>query len=209
MLTNLETNETEKLLSFPDGSQFLNGQVFYFRDFRPIFHYDQKQEILYLMFQGENVLYTYDWSGDQPQLVESKDLQLEGFERAEGFESGSIQLGKFSDFKKRPFPSSILHLTSYGPDLLISYAGTPQDKSAIASVVNCEASNETMTRLRNETPTGIMLLRPDGELIPVDFPPMHYGSFKVIGDDIYWMKKPNPEEEAEEFTVYWGKLRIE
>lgn len=209
LLTNLETNETEKFLHFPESSRFLNGEVFYFRDIRPVFHYDQMEELLYLMFQGENVMYKYDWSGEQPKLIDSQELNLKGFENAEGFPPGSIQLGQYSNFEKRPFPSTIINLSRLNSDLLISYAGTPEDKAAIAKVVKEKAFNETMDKLTKETPRGTLLLRPDGQLIPVDLPAMHYGSFKVVGDDIFWMKKTDPNVEAEEFTLYWGKLKIE
>ncbi|WP_144605378.1 NHL repeat-containing protein [Algoriphagus algorifonticola] len=209
LLTNLNTNETQKVIPFPQSSIFLNGKVFFFRDFRPVFYFDQLQQRLLLMFQGENVLYTYDWSGDSPVLIDSKTIDLEGFEIATGFEPGSIQLGKISEFDKRAYASTIVNLSKVGSDFLLSYSGTPQDKAAIASVIAGGASDEIKTKLRNETPRGTFLLRPDGELIPVNLPPMHYGSFKVIGEDIYWMKKTDPDVEAEEFTLYRGKLKIE
>lgn len=209
LLTNLETNETEKFLSFPEGSHYLNGNVYFFKDIRPVFHYDQEAEKLYLMFTSEPILYTFDWSGDQPKLIDEQPLDLKGFELHEGFDPGAVGLGQISNFTMNPYSSAIVNLSKYGENLLITYSSTPQDKAAIARVVAKEASDETKAKLREEAKQKTVLLRPDGEMIYVDFPEMYYTSFKVVGEDIFWMKKPDPDVEAEDFTLYRGKLKFE
>lgn len=205
--TDLETNETKNHIPFPEGSQFLNGKVYFFKDFRPIFHYDDNSELLYLMFTSEPILYTYDWSGDTPELIDQRQIPLEGFEIYNGFEVGSIATGQIMNYQIRPYPSDILNISKYGEDFLISYTPTPQNKSAIASVIEKQASDETKKRLRDEARMKTVLFRPNGDLINVELPEMYYTSFKVDGNTIYWMKKPDTDIESEEFTLYWGKLK--
>jgi hypothetical protein len=36
---------------------------------------------------------------------------------------------------------------------------------------------------------------------------MHYDSYRVIEDEIWWMKPLNKDKEDESFTIYKGKLR--
>ncbi|EAZ81375.1 hypothetical protein [Algoriphagus machipongonensis] len=207
LMTDIQTNETKKLIPFPESSQFLNGNVFYFRDFRPIFHFDQKSNLLYLMFKGEPTLYIYNWGEETPELVETIDLELEGFETHPGFEEGAIELGKINSFEKRAYPSSIINLTQYGEDLLITYSPSPKDKEAIALVVAGDAPDETKKRLSEEAKMRTILRKPNGEMIPVNLPKMHQNGFMVEKGKIVWMKKPDPNVEAEEFTVYWGELQ--
>lgn len=208
LITDLETNETRKLIPFPAGSQYLNGKVYFFRDMRPVFHYDENLKLLYLMFQSEPVLYKYDWSGETPKLIETQRVNLNGFETHEGFEVGSVDMGEIGSFKERPYPSDIVDVTKYGEDLMISYIPTPQDKGVIDKVAAGNASEETKKLLREQTQMKTVLLKPTGEVVSVDIPEMHYSSFKVNGDRIYWMKKAEPGTEAEEFTLYWGKLGV-
>ncbi len=207
LMTDLETNETTEHIPFPEGSQFLNGKVYFFRDLRPIFHYDEVSQRLYLMFKSEPILYTYDWSGDTPKLIDQQTLPLEGFQVYEGFEVGAVDMGQIGNFLTRPYPSDIINISKYGEDLLISYSPSPQDKSAIASVIAGQATDETKKRLRDEARMRTVLLRSNGDLVNVELPEMYFNSFKVDENTIYWMKKPDPNIEAEEFTLYWGELK--
>jgi hypothetical protein len=207
LMTDLETNETKEYIQFPDGSHFLNGKVYFFRDLKPIFHYDETSERLYLMFKSEPILYTYDWSGETPELIDQQTLPLVGFQLYEGFEEGAVDMGQIGNFQTRPYPSDILNISKYGEDLLISYTPSPQDKSAIASVIEKQATDETKKRLRDEARMKTVLLRPNGDLLNVALPELYYTSFKVDGNTIYWMKKPDPNTESEEFTLYWGELK--
>ncbi|WP_332913255.1 hypothetical protein [Algoriphagus boritolerans] len=189
LVTDLETNETKEHIPFPEGSLFLNGKVYYFRDLRPIFQYDETSERLYLMFKSEPILYTYDWSGETPELIDQQTLPLEGFQVFEGFEVGAIDMGQIGNFQTRPYPSDIINISKYGDDLLISYSPTPQDKSAIERVIAGQSSDETKIRLRKEAQMRTVLRRQNGEIVPVELPEMYYNSFKVDGNTIYWMKK--------------------
>jgi len=207
LMTDLETNETKEHIQFPQGSHFLNGKVYFFRDLRPIFHYDETSERLYLMFKSEPILYTYDWSGETPELIDQQTLPLVGFQLYEGFEVGAVDMGQIGNFQTRPYPSDIINISKYGEDLLISYTSSPEDKSAIASVVAGQATDETKKRLRAEAQMRTVLRRQNGEIVPVELPEMYYNSFKVDGNTIYWMKKPDPNTESEEFTLYWGELK--
>lgn len=206
ILTDLETEESKTFLPFPEGSQFLNGKVFYFIDFRPVFSYDESSQMLYLLFQNEPILYTYDWSGAEPVLKEKKALNLSGFVAGTGFEKGSIDFAKIADYKINPYPSQILNLEKYGDDLLITYRPTPADKGDIALVASGEASKELKEKLSKEIKKRTVVLTGEGEIIPITLPEMNPYDFAVIGEDIWWMKKHTGEEEQEDFTVYRGRL---
>ena len=206
LMTNITTNETQRVIPFPESSNFLNGNVFYFRDFRPVFHFDQNEEILYLMYMADPTLYIYDWSGELPVLKEEKALELTGFEIHEGFEPGAVGLGQISDNKNRPFPSLIQNISKFGENLLITYNPSPTDKPAIERVLAGDATDETKAKLLEQYKSRTVVLRPDGQVISLDLPEMYYNSFKVIDKEIFWIKKPDPDIEAEEFTLYRGKL---
>ncbi|REG85334.1 NHL repeat-containing protein [Algoriphagus antarcticus] len=206
ILTDLETEETQTFLPFPEGSQFLNGNVFVFSDFRPVFSYDEKSQLLYLVFQNEPILFTYDWSGAKPVLKEKAALNLDGFVAGTGFEKGVVSFAKIADYKINPYPSQILNLEKYGDDLLISYKPTPADKGDIAIVMAGEASKELRAKLSEEIKTRTVVLTQKGDIIPLTLPEMNSYNFAVIGEDIWWMKKHTGEEEQEDFTVYRGRL---
>ncbi len=208
LLANLETNETKEFLPFPEGSKFLNGNVFFFADIRPVFTYVESTQTLYLMYEGDQVLYTYDWSGDEPVLIEKKSLDLEGFVGNDGFDEGVVSMGQISKRELRPFPSVILNVSSYKGDLLITYQPSPKDKGEMELSLAGNASDELKAKLREEIKFRTVLLKSSGELIQLNLPEMYYQSFKVVNDQIIWMKKPDPDVEAEDFTVYWGELKI-
>ncbi|WP_057938456.1 NHL repeat-containing protein [Algoriphagus resistens] len=206
ILTDLETEETKTFLPFPDGSQFLNGNVFLFSDFRPVFTYDGESQLLYLMFQNEPILYTYDWSGYGPVLKDKTNLDLSGFVAGEGFEKGAVSFGKISDYKINPAPSTVLNLEKYGKDLLITYKPTPADKGDLSLLMSGEASRELRARLSEETKKRTVVLTPKGDIIPLSLPEMNPYDFSIIGNDIWWIKKYGGDEEQEDFTVYRSRL---
>ncbi|PZX60165.1 hypothetical protein LV84_00435 [Algoriphagus ratkowskyi] len=206
LLTNLETEETQTFLPFPEGSQFLNGNVYYFSDFRPVFSYDEKSQVLYLAFQNEPILYTYDWSGTEPVLKERTALNLDGFLTGIGYEKGAVDFAKIADYKINPYPSQILNIEKHEKDLLITFKPTPADKSDIALVAAGEASKELKAKLSEEVKKRTVVLTQAGDIIPLILPEMNSYDFAVIGEDIWWMKKHTGEEEQEDFTVYRGRL---
>lgn len=206
ILTDLETEETKTFLPFPEGSQFLNGNVYFFSDFRPVFSYVEKSMLLYLVFQNEPILYTYDWSGAEPILKEKTELNLDGFVPGKGFEKGVVSFAKISDYKINPYPSQLLNLEKYGEDLLITYKPTPADKGDLAIVASGEASKELKAKLTEEIKKRTVVLTQNGDIIPVTLPEMNSYDFAIIGEDIWWMKKHTGEEEQEDFTVYRGRL---
>lgn len=206
ILTDLETEETKTYIPFPEGSQFLNGKVYYFSEFRPVFSYDEKSQLLYLVFQNEPILYTYDWSGNEPILKEKTALNLDGFAPGIGYEKGAVDFPRIADYKINPYPSQILNLDKYGDELLITYKPTPADKGDIAVVASGEASKELKAKLAEEIKKRTVVLTQGGEIIPVILPEMNSYDFSVIGEDIWWMKKHTGEEEQEDFTVYRGRL---
>ncbi|WP_425637186.1 hypothetical protein ACPUEN_17320 [Algoriphagus yeomjeoni] len=206
ILTDLETEETKTFLPFPEGSQFLNGNVFLFGDFRPVFTYDEKSQLLYLVFQNEPILYTYDWSGEEPILKDQTKLDLTGFVAGEGFEKGAVDFGKISDNKINPYPSSVLNLEKYGEDILITYKPTPADKGDLALAASGEVSKELKAKLYEESKKRTVILTQKGDIVPLSLPEMILYDFSVLGEDIWWMKKHTGEEEQEDFTVYRGRL---
>lgn len=206
LMTNLETDETEVFLPFPEGSQFLNGNVFYFGDFRPVFTYVEKEELLYVAFRNEPVLYVYDWHDEKPVLKEHIALELEGFEANSGFEKGLVSFGKISDNKVNPFPSQIISVEKYGKDFLISYKPTPADKGDLNLYKSGEASQELIGKLFEQAKTKTVVLTEGGTIVPLELPEMDSDSFRVIGDDIWWIKKHEGEEEQEDFILCRSRL---
>lgn len=206
ILTDLETEETKTFIPFPEDSQFLNGNMYFFSDFRPVFSYDEKSQMLYLVFQNEPILYTYDWSGAEPVLKEKTDLNLDGVVPGEGFEKGVVSFAKIADYKINPYPSQILNLEKYADDLLITYKPTPTDKGDIALVVAGESSKELKAKLSEEAKKRTVVLTQKGDNVPLNLPEMNSYDFAIIGEDIWWMKKYTGEEEQEDFTVYRGRL---
>ncbi len=206
ILTDLETEDTKTFLQFPQGSQFLNGNVYLFEDFRPVFTYDEESQLLYLVFHNEPILYTYDWSGSEPILKEKSALNLDGFVVGEGFEKGIVGFPQISDYKISPYPSHIVNLEKYGSDIVISYKPTPADKGDLAIVKTGEASKELKAKLAKETKIRTVIFTQNGDIVPLTLPEMNAYNFSVIGEDIWWMKKYTGEEEQEDFTVYRGRL---
>lgn len=209
ILVDLESEEQKLLIPFPQKSKFLNGKVYPFSDFRPRFFLDQNLDELYLMFQNEPVLYTYSWNQGEPELKSSIRLELEQFEEHTGWESGSIQMGEISAPSLAPYSGRIQSLEKIGDKFLINYRPMPTSTGLITKLKAEEATDEEKAQLSKESMSRIVLVDLDGRLISVESSDMHYDSYRVIGEEIYWMKKPNPEVEAEDFTLYRGRLKFE
>ncbi|MFC3416040.1 NHL repeat-containing protein [Algoriphagus hitonicola] len=209
VLTNLQTGEHRLILPFPEGSKFLSGKVFPFEDFRPRFVVNEKANKLYVVFQNEPVLYTYAWNDGEPKLESSKRIELPGFEENEGWEVGQIQMAQITDQTTEPFPARIQALEAVENGFLLSYSTRPTDKDNYTRYKNKEATADGFKQIIAETRPKTVYLDLEANVFPVDFPSMHYESFQIIEGKVHWMRKPDPGEEAEEFTVYWGKLRIE
>ncbi|WP_288371975.1 hypothetical protein [uncultured Algoriphagus sp.] len=209
VLTNLETGEHRLILPFPEGSKFLNGKVYPFEDFRPLFVIDEFANKLYLIFQNEPILYTYSWNDAAPELLSRVRIDLPGFEENEGWEPGSIHMAQITDNENEPFPARIQGFEAVEGGFLLSYSTKPTDLDNYNRYKSKDRTRESLNQIYEETRRKTVFLDLDGKVLPVDFPEMHYQSFQIIDGKIHWMKTPTRGEEAEEFTLYWGKLNIE
>lgn len=209
VLTNLETGAHRFILQFPESSKFLNGKIYPFEDFRPNFVVDESANKLFVIFQNEPILYTYLWNDGNPKFQSAKRIELPGFEENEGWEPGSIQMAQITDQVNEPFPARIQALEKVEGGFLLSYSTKPTDKDNYTRYKNKEITKDSFAQIIEETRRKTVFMDMKGQIFSVDFPEMHYESFQIIGDKIHWMKKPIPGEESEEFTVYWGKLKIE
>ncbi|WP_026955258.1 hypothetical protein [Algoriphagus vanfongensis] len=209
ILSNLKTNESRLILEFPQESKFVAGGIYPFEDFRPRFFLSEKENKLYLMFQNEPVLYIYDWNQGNPELLKSLEVNFPDFEENESWVSGSLELGQISDQKVEPIPARIQALTQVSGGFLVSYSSKPSSKNLYSLLKENNISIEQKRKLNTESKLKTVFVNESGQVFPVDFPEMHYQSFQIIEGEIHWMKKPNPDEEAENFTVYWGELKVE
>ncbi|WP_075350237.1 hypothetical protein [Algoriphagus marinus] len=208
-LTNLETGEHRLILPFPEGSKFLSGKVYPFEDFRPLFVLDESVNKLFVIFQNEPILYIYSWNDGNPELESSKQINLPGFEENEGWEPGAIQMAQITDQVNEPFPARIQGFEAVENGFLLSYSTKPTDLDNYNRYKSKDRTKEGLNQIFKETRRKTVFMDFEGQIFPVDFPEMHYESFQIIDGKIHWMKKPNPGEEAEEFTVYWGELLID
>lgn len=209
LMTDLESRETKKFISFPDGSKFLSGKAFPFEDFRPLFFYAEQEEKLYLIFQNEPILYTYSWKGEEPILESSQGLDLEGFHENEGLEYAQVRYGILSANQLDiPFPSAIESLEKIGDMLLIHYKPGPSNSELRDwEKVNNKEADESLTKAVMEKAKERTIALIDGKVFHVSRPPMLYDSYRVIGNEIWWMKPGSKDKEDEDFTVYRGVVQ--
>jgi hypothetical protein len=160
--------------------------------------------------QRKPILYTYDWSSEDPLLVDAIRLKLPNFRENKGWEYGEIIYGKLnSQGLDSPFPGKIQTLEKIGDNFLISYLPSPDPNEldswlrASKGEGNAESNKNTSEKMKTRT---FLFQKETKQLTPIDVPAMHYNSFRVIGDDIWWMKPLDPSIEAESFTVYKGRL---
>ncbi|WP_236138171.1 NHL repeat-containing protein [Mongoliitalea daihaiensis] len=210
LMTDLETRETKQLIPFPNESKFLAGLAYPFEDFRPRFFFDQSKEKLYLMFQNEPVLYTYSWKGEIPVLESSQRLELDEFYENEGLEYGQVPYGVLNGTQLGfPFPSSIESLEMVGEVFLIHYKPGPSP-SALPDwekVKNGSADESLKISVRQQQQWKTVALV-DGKVFPVSRPAMWNDSYRVIDEELWWMKPLSKDKEDESFTVYRGKLQL-
>lgn len=210
LLTDLEARETKQIIPFPQSSKFLSGKAFAFEDFRPRFFYDEQEEKLYLIFQNEPLLYTYSWKGDEPVLESSQKLDLEGFYENEGMDYAAVRYGILSANQLDiPFPSSIESLEKIGDVLLIHYKPGPSNSEINdwEKVSKGEADDDLKASVKERSKWKTVALV-NGKIIPVSRPPMFNDSYRVIGNEIWWMKPASKDKEDEDFTVYKGALEL-
>jgi len=106
-----------------------------------------------------------------------------------------------------PFPSRIRSLEKIGDDFLISYNPSPISDSDLEIVRNNEATKELKDRLGEETKIKTVLFDlKTKEVSPIDFPQMRYESFKLIDEELWWMKPASKDVEDEDFVVYRGRI---
>ena len=209
LLTNLENRETKQMIPFPEGSKFLSGKAYPFEDFRPRFFYDAQEEKLYLIFQNEPILYTYSWKEDEPVLESAQKLDLEGFYENEGMDYAQVRYGILSGNQLDiPFPSSIESLEKIGEVLLIHYKPGPSiaELGSWEKVRKGEADEDLKNSILEKAKERTVALV-DGEIISVNLPTMFYDSYRVIDNEIWWMKPTSTDQEDENFTVFRGKLQ--
>ena len=210
LLTNLENRETKQMISFPEGSKFLSGKAYPFEDFRPLFYYEEQVETLYLIFQNEPILYIYSWKEDeQPILTSSQRLDLDGFHENDGLEYEQVRYGILSANQLGiPFPSSIESLEKIGEVVLIHYKPGPSigERGDWEKVRKGEADEDLKNTILEKAKERTVALI-DGKIISVNLPPMFNNSYRVIDDEIWWMKPTSKDQEDEDFTVFRGKLQ--
>jgi hypothetical protein len=212
LLTSLSTGESSQHLYFPTESKFFqSGKAFPFEDFRPIFYYEEKEYKLYLIFQNEPILYEFDWSGYEPKLINHYRLNLEGFHEHEGWDYNQIPYGKLNtENLDSPYSSKIYSLEKVGDYFLINYKpGPPKsdvEKWKHAFSKDAPKNLKEEYHLKAEPRTVVVK---DGDIISqgIHHPKMHYDSYRVIDDEIWWMKPLNTDKEDESFTLFKGKLK--
>lgn len=211
LMTDLENGKTLQLLPFPEKSKFLSGKAFPFEDFRTIFHYDDEDKVLDIIFQNEPILYSYDWSSEQPVLISAIAMELPDFEEHQGWEYAQVFYGKLTaQGLDSPFPGKIQNLEKIDDKYLISYLPSP-DPGKIESwlkTVKGEGTPESQKQIREQMKAKTVLYQKNKNLVePIELPPMYYNSFKVNGDEIWWMKPANLVTEEEHYTLYKGRLK--
>lgn len=210
LMTNLSSRQTQQVIPFPEGSKFLSGKAYPFEDFRPRFFFDQQEQKIYLMFQNEPVLYTYSWKEETPVLESSQRLDLDGFYENEGLEYAQVRYGILSGNQVGiPFPSSIESLEKVGDIFLIHYKPGPSPSELAdwerVKEGSTDESLKTSVRQQQQWKTVALV---DGNIHPVSRPAMWNDSYRVIGEEIWWMKLGSKDQEDESFTVYRGKIRM-
>lgn len=179
LMTDLQSGEIRQLLPFPADSKFLSGNAFPFEDFRPVFHYDHENRMLDVLFQNESILYSYDWSSEDPVLVDAIELELPNFWENKGWEYGEIVYGKLnSQGLDSPFPGKIQSLEKIGDDFLISYLPSPEPDeldSWLKGEGSAESNKNTSEKMKTRT---VLFQKETKQLLPLDIPAMHYNSFR-------------------------------
>src|SRR5690606_6617361 len=100
----------------------------------------------------------------------------------------------------------IISVEKYGKDFLISYKPTPADKGDLNLYKSGETSQELIEKLFEQAKTKTVVLTEGGTIVPLELPEMDSDSFRVIGDDIWWIKKHEGEEEQEDFILCRSRL---
>ncbi|WP_186753973.1 NHL repeat-containing protein [Echinicola salinicaeni] len=209
LMTNLESGDQVQLLPFPEESKFLNGKAFVFEDFRPVFFFDDKEQLLYLIFQNEAILYQYDFSGEQPELINRFPLDIPGFVGSVGEEFENLRYGRL---KGEEFAARVLGMEKVGDNILVSYtrSATSEELRELEGVEDRSERRKKVNALRGKLNPEVLIFR-GGEVLTyhVDMPEMAFDSFRVFDDEFWFMKPGTKEEEQEDFTVYRGKLIFE
>ena len=156
------------------------------------------------------MLYSYDWSSKLPVITDVTVLELPNFQENQGWEYGEILYGKLnSQGLDSPFPGKIQSLEKIGDDFLISYLPSPDsgEQESWLKASRGEGASESVQRIKEKMKTKTILFRKNTKkLEPIGVPPMHYNSFRVIGENIWWMKPVSFTVEEESFTVIKGRL---
>lgn len=208
-LLNLQDSSSKAWIPFPENSRFLDGNGYIQSDFEPYFGADEQG--IYLAFAGEPWLHRYAWLDDSLKFMETLPLDLPEFSEIKGKPIEQLEgIGVSTNLST----AAIRKITSWNDLILVTfYPGLSTEQSESISIEfqkgNREEAMAKMKTILADRKMGMAIVDKNSfnQIGIIRFPPwVNANGFVLDGDDFWFQKAFNPEQEEDFLKIYKVKL---
>jgi hypothetical protein len=204
-----ETGEARAYAPFREGSRFLDGLGYINSDFDPVFAINGQEA--FIAFAGEPILHHYSWESDSLTWKKSTPLELPDFGNITG---KPLEQLKGIQASTNLITAAIKKVVTWNNLVLIHFwPGLSTEESESISELY-QSGKEEAAKLRMENfyknrKMGIAVVDPKNsqQLGPISFPDkVDSRGFVKDGDDFWFVKRFNPDQEEDFIRLYRYQL---
>ncbi len=208
-ITEPETGTSREFIPFRPESRFLNGLGWGMPDYEPIYTTDSKE--VFIAFAGEPIIHRYEISGDSIIWKQSQDLELKDFGQIEGQPLESFESLTFSI---NIYQAAIWKISLWKDKILVYYfAGLSTKEIEETRLLHEQGRREEGIALRKKQMEGKsmkLLILEKSTLTPINHltlpDKVNTMGFALDGDNFYFQKEPNPDQEEDFIRLYRYQL---
>lgn len=208
-LVNVNDASMTEIITFEEGSHFLNGKGYIQSDYTPA--YEARDEKLYFVHGGDPQLYVYHLNPKETKLDTVIQLEIPGFIIPEGKDRAEFQEGQV---EIRGGSASIRNIHILGNLLLLNYYSGRDPQKSLEAEALWQAGKEEEARamslkIEEETQKGTLVynltdLSYKGSVAPSN--KTEERTYASGGGFAWFQKLPDPDTEEDFLRIYKMKL---
>lgn len=204
-----ETGEARAYAPFREGSRFLDGLGYINSDFDPVFAINGQGA--FIAFAGEPILHHYSWESDSLTWKKSTPLELPDFGNITG---KPLEQLKGIQASTNLITAAIKKVVTWNDLVLIQFwpGFSTEESESISELYQSGKEDEAKLRMENfykNRKMGMAVVDPKNsqQLGSISFPDkVDARGFVKDGDDFWFVKKFNPDQEEDFIRLYRYQL---